>query len=250
MYFCSPHPPRLFLYLFYLFHFYSIKHCSIHIALCSFCQHIRPQVSTLYPLHSPHTITAIFAHTASLALSLSHCPSLSFQQLAEHVLPLERDVPHPPNNALQPPSYLQPCQHGTGRVSSLGPPGETGASTSPCLSAWMCVYTTVCVCVNVCAHTRVYVADTLLFNDQKPEYQMLSFTPSGRGMIQFPISSDYLQMELILHSAFTLYDMITIPHLRKYISKACTLKGHYKKCAYYFMNATIWDILFYSYHYC
>lgn len=37
--------------------------------------------------HSPHTITPILP---SLSPSLSRCPSLSSQQLAEHVLPLER----------------------------------------------------------------------------------------------------------------------------------------------------------------
>lgn len=40
-------------------------------------------------------------------------------------------------------------------------------------------------------------------NDQKPEDQMLSFTASGRGAIQFPISCDYLQMELPLPPDFT-----------------------------------------------
>lgn len=52
----------------------------------------RPQISPSQSLHSPHTITPILPSLCipSLAPALSHCPSLSSQQLAEHVLPLER----------------------------------------------------------------------------------------------------------------------------------------------------------------
>lgn len=58
-----------------------------------------------------------------------------------------RDVLHPPNSTLGTPSYLQPCQRGTGSVNAHSPPGETGASSSTRLSLPGCVR--LCLCVSV-----------------------------------------------------------------------------------------------------
>ena len=122
------------------------------LALCSCCQYTRPQISALC---SAHTITPSLPslHTTSLALSPSPhallCPPSGWPSMR---CP-QGDVPHPPNNALQPHSYLQPCQHGTGRVNAQRPPGETGPSTSSCLSAGVCIYKNACACGR---HTSVH----------------------------------------------------------------------------------------------
>lgn len=151
--------------------------------MCNSGKHLRNENAIL-----SHTITPTLHSLDIHSFAVLLCPLSSWLSMC---CPW-RDVLHPPNSTLQTPSYLQPCQHRTGSVNAHSPPGETGASSS--LRHSVC--TNVCVCV--CA------VNTLLYKtDQKPEDQMLSLTASGRGMIQFPISCDYVQMELPLCSDFT-----------------------------------------------
>lgn len=62
---------------------------------------------------------------------------------------------------------------------------------------------------------------------------MLSFTASGGGMIQFPISCGYLQMGLPLHSAFTftLWEKIHLSAWHLKGTLLCSGKKKKKKCS-------------------
>lgn len=176
--------------------------------MCNSGKHLRNENSILSLTHHHTHLHSLYIHSYAALL----CPLSSWLSMC---CPW-RDVLHPPNSMIQTPSYLQPCQHGTGSVNAHSPPGETGASSSLRLSVW-----TVCVCVcvlqtHICRKT-----------DQKPEDQMLSLPASGRGMIQFPISCDYVQMELALRSDFTLHDMVARLCLEKQLTTLKRSWAHY-----------------------
>lgn len=140
--------------------------CSLYILLAH-------KASILSLSWNQHGHFASTSHSLSLAALL--CPPSS-QPIMWYPW---RDVPHPPNNKLQTPSYLQPCQHRTGRVNTHSPPGKKGTSTSPCMSS--CIRDRVCLC-----KWQTHIG-TNLTRSQRIRYYHLRLREEGWYNFQFPV---------------------------------------------------------------